>query len=82
MEYAPSTNRVDFSHAVPPDTGMMLRMPLLLSLLAAALAAEDAHAGHDHGEGGAFEWAGIFSAPEDFYLWTAQSAEVRCARGS
>ena len=64
------------------DTGMMLRMPLLLSLLAAALAAEDAHAGHDHGEGGEFEWAGIFSVPEDFYLWTAQSAEVRCARGS
>ena len=58
---------------------MSLRVPLFLTLLAAALAAEDAHAGHDHGGDGGFEWAGIFPSPDKFYLWTAQSKMVRFA---
>jgi len=56
----------------------MRRGPLLLSLIAVALAEEDEHAGHNHGEAGEekpYEWAGIFPTPEDYYLWTAQSAE-------
>ena len=57
---------------------MSIRLPLLLSLLATALAAEDPHAGHDHGGEGGWEWAGIFATPEDVYLWTAQSMEVCC----
>ena len=58
---------------------MSYRMSFFLSLLAAALAEEDAHAGHDHGGDGGFEWAGIFPSPEEFYLWTAQSKKVRFA---
>ena len=52
---------------------MSIRLPLLLSLLATVLAAEDPHASHDHGGEAGWEWAGIFATPEDFYLWTAQS---------
>jgi hypothetical protein len=68
------------STLVHPSVIMPVRVPLLFSLLAAVLAAED-HTGHNHGsmEDG-YEWAGIFATPEDFYLWTAQRKEVRCVR--
>jgi len=33
----------------------------------------DDHDGHDHG--GAFEWAGIFETPGDWYTWTAQKTK-------
>ena len=80
VEYAPSTQRVQSERVHAPRLFIMsLRVPLFLTLLAAALAAEDAHAGHDHGGDGGFEWAGIFPSPEKFYLWTAQSKEVRFA---
>lgn len=57
-----------------------LGMPILgvialLCNLSACMGAEDPHAGHDHGGGKAFEWAGIFETPEDVYMWTAQKAK-------
>jgi len=43
------------------------------SLLASSAASE---AGHVHGAGADFEWAGIFAVPENGYLWTAQKVDV------
>ena len=59
---------------------MMIRRTALLALVGVALAADD-HSDHDHGteasDTGALKWAGIFPTPEAFYLWTAQSNDVR-----
>ena len=32
----------------------------------------DPHAGHDHGEHGAFEWAGVFSLDDASHIWSMQ----------
>ena len=49
----------------------------LSALLGTALAASHDHHGHSHGGHGdshdeGFEWAGIFSLPDNLYMWTAQ----------
>ena len=41
----------------------------LIGVVALVAANED---GHDHSNGGKWEWTGLFSTDEDFYLWTAQ----------
>ena len=41
----------------------------LVGVVALVAANED---GHDHSNGGKWEWTGLFSTDEDFYLWTAQ----------
>jgi len=54
-------------------------MRVLLAVLFCAFqvtsSVEDEHAGHDHGDHGAFEWSGIFEVPDDLYMWTAQKVD-------
>ena len=48
-------------------------------LLAAARAAEDAHAGHDH-SGTPYDWAGIFATPEATHTFRVQEVNGKVRR--
>ena len=50
-------------------------------LLAAARAAEDAHAGHDH-SGTPYDWAGIFATPEATHTFRVQEVNGKVRRMS
>ena len=63
-----------------PAMAQLFAFVLQLLLIFAAGSDHDGHDhGHDHGhdQGGdvPFEWAGVFSTPEDIYMWTAQKAK-------
>ena len=58
----------------------MMRMPIWMIVISYVYG--DDHAGHGHGDGGVgYEWAGLFTAGEDFYQWTAQKRLEHYAEG-